>query len=47
MHVLSPIGDALGVECTGCGHPTRNHTTIGYGLWKCNYCGSKCHSVIP
>ena len=23
LHTLAPIGDALGVRCTGCGHETR------------------------
>ena len=46
MHVLHPIGDMLGVECTACGHPTRYHNAVGYGVWKCNSCGSRCYSVI-
>lgn len=44
MHALRPIGDMLGIECTACGHLTRNHYSLSKGIWKCNSCGSKCYS---
>ena len=46
MHVMHPIGDALGIPCTACGHPTRSHYAVKKGVWKCNSCGSRCYSVF-
>lgn len=46
MHVTHPIGNALGVCCTACGHQTRKHEALGFGLWECNKCGRRCHSIF-
>ncbi len=46
MHALHPVGNLLGVECTACGHRTSSHDAVGYGVWKCNTCGSRCYSAI-
>ena len=46
MHVLHPVGNAIGVKCTACGHKTRNHHEVEFGLWKCDLCGRKCKSIF-
>lgn len=46
MHVLHPIGNSIGVECTACGHKTRKHHEVEFGLWKCDDCGRKCKSIF-
>ena len=46
LHTLAPIGDALGVRCTGCGHETRYHHAVHFGAWNCDICGGRCSSVV-
>lgn len=46
MHVLHPVGNVLGVGCTACGHGTRKHHEVEFGLWKCDLCGRKCKSIF-
>ena len=44
LHILRPIGDVLGVTCTGCGHKTIYHHAVSYGSWNCVMCGGRCTS---
>ena len=46
MHITHHIGNALGVGCTACGHKTSSHTAIGFGVWRCDCCGSRCYSIF-
>ena len=46
MHVTQVVGDELGVRCTACGHETKNHDDISFGLWECNICGRRCRSIF-
>ena len=46
LHITAPIGDALGVRCTGCGHKTIYHHAVNFGSWNCDKCGGRCSSVV-
>ena len=39
------LGNLLGAPCTACGHGTNCHYSVGYGVWKCDYCGRKCYAI--
>ena len=45
MHILHPLGNLLGIKCTGCGHETKYHHAANYGSWICDICGGRCTSV--
>ena len=36
------VFNALGVNCTGCCHPTKNHKILGNGRYLCNECNEIC-----
>ena len=46
LHTFAPVGDLLGVKCTGCGHETRYHHAVSYGAWNCDICGGRCTSHV-
>lgn len=37
------LGNLFFVPCTGCSHASNYHHIVGWGVWKCDYCGRKCY----
>ncbi len=39
------LANLLHLHCTACSHATNYHYKVGYGVWKCEYCGRKCYAI--